>query len=70
LIRQLRREVDEHKRRCTELLGEVSDLRKERDLLKLEKGDSQVKHARDLEEARNQIRSLASEVERMQFKIS
>jgi uncharacterized coiled-coil DUF342 family protein len=70
LIRQLRREVDEHKRRCTELLGEVSDLRKERDLLKLEKGDSQVKHARDLEEARNQIRSLASEVERMQFKTS
>lgn len=53
LIRQLRREVDEHKRRCTELLGECSDLRKERDLLKLEKGDSQVKHARDLEEARN-----------------
>jgi hypothetical protein len=68
LIRQIRRELDEHKRRCTELLGEVSDLRKERDLLKLDKGDSQVKHARDLEEARNQIRSLTSEVERSQFK--
>ena len=70
LIRQIRRELDEHKRRCTELLGEVSDLRKERDLLKLDKGDSQVKHARDLEEARNQIRSLTSEVERCQFKTS
>jgi uncharacterized protein (UPF0210 family) len=68
LIRQIRRELDEHKRRCTELLGEVSDLRKERDLLKLDKGDSQVKHARDLEEARNQIRTLTSEVERSQFK--
>ena len=68
LIRQLRRETEEHKRRVTDLLTEVSDLRKERDLLKLDKGDSQVKHARELEEARNQARALTSEVERLQFK--
>jgi uncharacterized coiled-coil DUF342 family protein len=70
LIRQLRREAEEHKRRATELLGEVSELRKERDLLKLDRGDTQVKHARELEEARNQIRALTSDVERMQFKTS
>ena len=70
MIRQLRREVDEHKRRCTELLGETSELRKDRDLLKLEKGETLVKHARELEEARNEKRMLASEAERMTFKAS
>jgi hypothetical protein len=35
----LRRDLDETKRRTTELLGEVSDLRRERDLLKLEKNE-------------------------------
>jgi len=39
LIRQLRRDLDENKRRTTELLGETSDLRRERDLLKLEKNE-------------------------------
>ncbi len=68
LIRSLRREVDEHKRRCTELLSEVSELRKDRDLIKLERGDLQVRHSRELEEARNQIRTLTSEIERLGFK--
>jgi hypothetical protein len=53
LIRQLRRDVDEHKRRATELLSENSDLRKERDLLKMEKGEKSIKHSRDLEELKN-----------------
>lgn len=39
LIRQLRREADESKRRITELLGEVSDLRRERDHYKLDKNE-------------------------------
>jgi hypothetical protein len=53
LIRQLRRDVDEHKRRCTDLLSEVGDLRKDRDLIKLDRGDIQIKHQRELEELRN-----------------
>lgn len=56
LIRQLRRDIDEHKRRCTDLLGECSDLRKERDLLKLERGELLVKHQRDQEELKNEKR--------------
>ena len=68
LIRSLRREVDEHKRRCTELLGEVSELRKDRDMIKLERGELQVRHSRELEETRNQIRVLTSEIERLGFK--
>jgi DNA repair exonuclease SbcCD ATPase subunit len=70
LIRQLRRDVDEHKRRCTDLLSEVGDLRKDRDLIKLDRGDIQIKHQRELEELRNQIRVLTSENDRLQFKTS
>ena len=68
LIRQLRRDVDENKRRCTELLSEAADLRKDRDLIKLERGDLQIKHQREMEELRNQIRLLTSEVDRLTFK--
>lgn len=39
LIRQLRRDVDENKRRITELLTEASDLRRERDFVKMEKNE-------------------------------
>lgn len=53
LIRQLRREVDEHKRRATELLSENSDLRKERDQLKLERGELSIKHTREMEDIKN-----------------
>lgn len=42
LIRQLRRELDEHKRRTTELLSEASEIRRERDMLKLEKNEQIV----------------------------
>ena len=39
LIRQLRRDLDEHKRRSTELIREATDLRRERDQLKHEKNE-------------------------------
>jgi len=39
LIRQLRRDLDENKRRITELLTEASDLRRERDFSKMEKNE-------------------------------
>ena len=44
LIRQLRCEVEEKKRRCRELLSEAANLRKDRDMIKLDKGDLQIKH--------------------------
>lgn len=56
LVRQLRREGEESKRRVTELLGEVQEIRRERDLLKQEKGELLVKHSRELEEVRNDRR--------------
>lgn len=69
LIRQLRRDLDENKRRTTELLGEVSDLRRERDLAKLERNDNMITHSKEIENERNQKRLLTSEVERLSFKL-
>lgn len=68
LVRQLRRELDDSKRRCSELQSEAAELRKERDFLKLEKAEAQVKAARELEEARNERRVLEGEAERLKFK--
>ncbi len=52
------------------MLGETSDLRKDRDMLKLERGEMLVKQQKELEEARNQHRLLTSECERLSFKLS
>ena len=56
LIRQLRRDLDEHKRRTSELLSETTDLRRERDALRLEKNEQFVQFTRDLEDERSQKR--------------
>ena len=56
LIRQLRRDLDENKRRITEMLTDSSDLRRERDLAKLEKNELVIQYTKDLEEERNQKR--------------
>ena len=37
--RQLRRDLDEHKRRCTQLAADTNDLRRDRDSLKHEKNE-------------------------------
>jgi hypothetical protein len=58
LIRQLRRDLDENKRRITELLTECSDLRRERDLAKMEKNELQIQYTKEIEEERNQKRLL------------
>ena len=58
LIRQLRRDLDENKRRITEMLTDSSDLRRERDLAKLEKNELVIQYTKDLEEERNQKRQI------------
>ena len=39
IIRQLRRDLDEQKRRVTQLQQESNDVRREKDLIKLEKNE-------------------------------
>lgn len=69
LVRQLRRDLEEYKRRLTENQNEVNDLRKERDYLKMEKNEQIITHAKELEEERSSRRVVYSENEKLKFKI-
>ena len=54
LIRQLRRDLDTHKRKEQELMTEATELRRERDSLKLEKNETFVQFTKELEEERSE----------------
>lgn len=69
LVRQLRRELDEHKRRSGDLLTEASELRRERDALKLSQNEAMVAHAREVESEKNDRRSIQSELDKALFKL-
>ena len=58
LVRQLRRDLDENKRRISELLGETSDLRRERDIAKMEKNELQLQYTKEVEDEKNQKRLI------------
>ena len=58
LIRQLRRELDSHKRKNQENLSECTELRRDRDLIKLEKNEQFVQFTKDLEEERGSKRQI------------
>ena len=64
-----RRELEEQKRRALELHSEATDLRRERDAIKLEKNEQFVQFTRDLEEERSSKRQLQSDAERAEFKL-
>ena len=48
---------------------DAQELRKERDSLKLEKNDMLIKHAKEMEDERNLRRSLATECEKLKFRV-
>ena len=58
LIRQLRRDLDTHKRKEQELLTEATELRRERDSIKFEKNEMFVQFTKDLEDERSSKRSI------------
>ena len=53
LVRQVRREAEEGKRRVTELLGEVGEMRRERDRERAERAEGEVRMGKVVEEERN-----------------
>lgn len=67
--RQLRRDLDDVKRRYCEAQQEALDLRKERDSLKIEKNELLIKNAKDVEEERNHRRVHQSENDKLRFQI-
>ena len=52
-VRQVRRDLEEYKKRYSDCNIEVCELRKERDALKLEKNDFIIKQAKEIEDERN-----------------
>lgn len=69
LQRQLKRDVDDLKRRLCESQQEALDLRKERDQLKIIKNEQLIKNAKEVEEERNQRRVLQTENDKIKFQI-
>lgn len=61
LIRQLRRDLDEQKRKVNQLQAENQEVRRDRDLVKHEKNEQFVHLTRELEEALSQKRQLESD---------
>jgi hypothetical protein len=67
-VRKLRRDVDEGKRRVSDLNAELMEVRKERDLAKMDKNDLLIKHAKEIEEERTTKRVLQTENDKLKFK--
>ena len=67
-MRKLRRDVDEGKRRISDLNAELIEVRKERDMAKMEKNDLLIKHAKEIEEERTTKRVLQTENDKLKFK--
>jgi hypothetical protein len=61
--------LEDNKRRTSELLSETTDLRRERDILKLDKNEQIIQFTKDFEEERNTKRVMQSELDRVAFKL-
>ena len=58
MIKGLRRELDESKRRANDLSQDLNDMRRERDSLKLEKNDNFITYQKEMEELKNKNREV------------
>ena len=65
----MRRDLEEYKKRHSDTCIDMNEVRKERDSLKLEKNDMIIKQAIEVEEERNQRRSLTTETEKLKFRL-
>jgi len=68
LIKQLRRDLDEARRKSQDVVQELNEMRREKDTLKLDKNEEFLQYQRDLEELKNKNRDLQSENDRIDFK--
>jgi len=61
--------LDEAKRRLAESGSELAEVCKERDAAKLERNDSLVKHAKELDGERTSRRVLQAETDKLKFRV-
>ncbi len=69
IIRTLKREVEEYKRKSMDSVREAAELRKQRDELKLEKSTAAIEQARQFEQVRAGERRTREEIEDLHVKI-
>ena len=69
MIRELKRESAEFKRKYQDCLTEITLLRKERDELLTQKGDDSLNVKKTLDEEKTMRNDLKSEIEKLTFKI-
>eukprot|EP01022_Parablepharisma_sp_SALTPOND_P021277 TRINITY_DN411_c0_g1_i1.p1 TRINITY_DN411_c0_g1~~TRINITY_DN411_c0_g1_i1.p1 ORF type:complete len:1006 (-),score=83.67 TRINITY_DN411_c0_g1_i1:3692-6709(-) len=69
MIRTMKREIEEYKRKSLDAQREAAELRKQRDELKLEKSTVSIEHAKQIEQVRAGERRAQDEVEDLQLKI-
>jgi hypothetical protein len=69
LVRKLRRDLDEAKRRLSEKDTSYAEVCKERDNAKMERNDEFIKHAKELESERTSRRVLQTEADKLKFKV-
>ena len=64
LIKQLRRDLDESRRKSQDLTAEANEMRRERDQLRLEKNEMFLQNQKTIEQLKSANRDMQSEVER------
>ena len=69
IIRTMKREVEEYKRKSLDALKETADVRKQRDELKLEKSSIAIEHSKQLEQVRTNERKAREEIEDLNSKL-
>jgi len=69
MIRKLRRDLDEAKRRLAESGSELAEVCKDRDSAKLDRNDSIVKHAKEVDNERTSRRVLQAENDKLKFRV-
>lgn len=68
LIKQLRRDLDEARRKAQDLTSEASELRRDRDSLRLEKNEQYLEQQKSIEDLKALNREAQSEKDRAVFK--
>ena len=58
IIKQLRRDLDEAKRRANDLNQDLNEIRREKENIKLEKNQNFLEYSKDLEELKNKNREF------------
>lgn len=67
-MRQVRRDLEEYKKKYSDANLENNELRRDRDSIKLEKNEAIIKHSKEVEDERNIRRTLNTENEKLKFK--